>query len=466
MKIEDLTSIAADGESEGVEFKKSTGELEAAARTVCAMLNGRGGVVLLGVGDAGNFVGQEVSAGTQLKITRTLQRIEPYVLLRPDVVPLNDARSVIVVSVPGGESVPYTYGGRPYVREGAVTRRMPQGRYEQLLEERMHPRQRWELMPAHEFGLGDIDHAEVTRTVEAAILRGRMDEPGTRDMARLLRGFGVMRDGQLLNAAVALFGKQDRMLPYYPQCLLRMARFRGTTKNEFEDNKQVYGHAFDLFVEAQRFLRQHLPVAGRIMPGLYERVDDPLYPPEALREALVNAICHRDYASASGSLGLAIYDDRLEISNAGRFRFGLTPEDMVREHASRRWNPLIAEVFFRRGLVELWGRGTLKMGELTKKAGLALPEFEEQTGTVIVRFRPAHYIPPGRVTHELSELQQDLLRVLADSSMSSLVQIRNNLRIKAARRTVQRELGILRELGLVTLQGHGRGAYWALESGR
>ncbi len=118
MKIEDLTSIAADGESEGVEFKKSTGELEAAARTVCAMLNGRGGVVLLGVGDAGNFVGQEVSAGTQLKITRTLQRIEPYVLLRPDVVPLNDARSVIVVSVPGGESVPYTYDGRPYVREG------------------------------------------------------------------------------------------------------------------------------------------------------------------------------------------------------------------------------------------------------------------------------------------------------------------------------------------------------------
>lgn len=466
MKVEDLKSIAADGESEGVEFKKSTAELEAAARTVCAMLNGRGGVVLLGVGDAGNFVGQEVSPDTRMKITRTLQRIEPYALLRPDVVPLNDMRSVIVVSVPGGESVPYTYGGRPYVREGAMTRLMPQGRYEQLLGERMHPRQRWELMPAHEFGLEDIDHAEVTRTVEAAILRGRMNEPGTRDVVRLLRGFGVIRDGQPLNAAVALFGKQDRMLPYYPQCLLRMARFRGTTKNEFEDNKQVYGHAFDLFMEAQRFLRQHLPVAGRIVPGLYERVDDPLYPFEALREALVNAICHRDYTSASGSLSLAIYNDRLEISNTGRFRFGLTPEDMVREHASRPWNPLIADIFFRRGLVELWGRGTLKMGELTKKAGLALPEFEEQTGTVIVRFRPAHYIPPGRVTHNLSLLQRDILRVLADSGVSSLAQIRSNLRNKAARRTVQRELGMLRELGLVTLQGHGRGAYWELKSGQ
>ena len=465
MTIEDVKSIAANGESEGVEFKKSTGELEAAARTVCAMLNGRGGVVLLGVGNAGNVVGQQVSADTRMKITQTLKRIEPYVLLRPDVVPLDDARSIIVVSVPGGDSIPYTYHGKPYVREGATTSLMPQGRYEQLLEERMHPRQRWELMPAHEFGLKDIDYAEVIRSVDAAVQRGRMDEPGTRDMEALLTGFGVMRDGQLLNAAVALFGKQDRMLPYYPQCLLQMARFRGTTKDEFEDNKHVYGHAFDLFIEAQRFLRQHLPVAGRIVPDLYERVDDPLYPLEALREALVNALCHRDYASAGGSLGLAIYDDRLEISNAGRLRFGLTPKDLFRQHASLRWNPLIAEVFFRRGLVELWGRGTLKMGELTEKAGLAVPEFEEQTGAVIVRFRPAHYTPPSRVTHDLSELQQDLLRVLADSGMSRAL-IQRNLRVKAATRTIQRELGILRELGLVELHGSGRGAYWTLKSGR
>ena len=468
MTIEDVKTIAASGESEGVEFKKSSGEIERAARTLCAMLNGRGGIVLLGVGNAGNVAGQNVSADTEIKITRTLQRIEPYTLLRPDLVPLDDERSVIVISAPGGDSIPYTYDGRPYVREGATTRRMPQERYEQLLEERMHPRQRWELMPAHEFNLEDIDHAEVTRTLEAAIQRGRMDEPGTRDITSLLTGFGVMREGRLLNAAVALFGKRDRMLPYYPQCLLRMARFRGTTKNEFEDNKQVYGHAFDLFIEAQRFLRQHLPVAGRIVPTLFERVDDPLYPPEALREALANAICHRDYASASGSLGLAIYDDRLEISNTGRLRFGLTPEDLIKEHASLRWNPLIAEVFFRRGLVELWGRGTLKMGELVEKAGLPPIEFEEQTGAVVVRFRAARYTPPGRVTHDLSLVQQDILRVLADLGSAPLSKIQSNLSTQAATRTVQRNLKILRELGLIKLRGngHARGAYWTLEAVR
>lgn len=462
MTIEDVKSIVASGESEEVEFKKTTGELEAAARTICAMLNGYGGVVLLGVGDAGNIMGQEISAHTRTKIANTLRRIEPYVLLRPDEAPLDDARSVIVVSVPGSESGPYTYDGRPYVREGPTTRRMPQERYEQLLKERMHSRQRWELMPAQEFDLEDIDNAEVIRSVDAAIQRGRMDEPGTRDVEALLTGFGVMRNGKLLNAAVALFGKQGRMLPYYPQCQLRMARFRGTTKDAFEDNKQVHGHTFDLFMEAQRFLRQHLPVAGRIVPNLFERVDDPLYPLEALREALANAICHRDYATASGSLGLAIYDDRLEISNTGRLHFGLTPKDLFSQHASLPWNPLIAEVFFRRGLIELWGRGTLKMGELTEKAGLAAPEFEEQPGALVVRFRPSHYTPPGRVTHDLSELQQDLLRVLADSGMSRAL-IQQNLRIKVTTRTIQRELGILRTLGLIELHGSGRGAYWTLK---
>ena len=71
-----------------------------------------------------------------------------------------------------------------------------------------------------------------------------MEEPGTRDPKALLLGLGLIRAEQLLNVAVVLFGKADRLLPYYPQCLLRLARFRGTTKSEFEDNRQVYGRRF------------------------------------------------------------------------------------------------------------------------------------------------------------------------------------------------------------------------------
>ena len=81
------------------------------------------------------------------------------------------------------------------------------------------------------------------------------------------------------------------------------------------------------------------------MPGLFERIDDPLYPTEALREALANALCHRDYSIGGGAVSLAIYDDRLEITSTGALPFDLTPAHLLRPHVSR-WNPLIAQAFY------------------------------------------------------------------------------------------------------------------------
>lgn len=104
----------------------------------------------------------------------------------------------------------------------------------------------------------------------------------------VLDRLGLRANGGFSNAAVVLFGTQ--LFPQYPQCQLRMARFRGTAKTEFLDNLQVYGNSFQLLDEAMLFLQRHLPVAGRIQPGLFERVDEPLFPPVALREALVNGV--------------------------------------------------------------------------------------------------------------------------------------------------------------------------------
>jgi len=175
-------------------------------------------------------------------------------------------------------------------------------------------------------------------------------------------------------------------LPYYPQCIVRMARFKGNDKTEFIDNRQVTGNAFELYKQAQLFFMAHLPVAGKILPGVYERVDKPLYPPEALREAIANALCHRDYNISSGSIGIAIYDNRLELSSTGELRFGLKPEDLFKPHPSYPWNPIIARVFYLRGIIETWGRGTLKIKELTDEANLPCPEFENRMGEFIVRF--------------------------------------------------------------------------------
>ncbi len=366
------------------------------------------------------------------------------------------------LGVPGGRIEPYTYDGRPYVRHGPTTLQMPQEEYRRRLIEQMHPTQRWEIQPAHELSMEDLDTSEIVRTVEEAIRRGRLDEPATRDPGHLLRGLGLLRDDRILNAAVALFGLESSFLPHYPQCLLRMARFRGVTTHDFEDNRQVHGNVFDLLLRAQRFLREHLPVAGRIVPDLFQRQDDPLYPPEALREALANAFCHKSYGIGGGSVSIAIFDDRLEVSSTGRLPFGLTVDDLTRPHPSRPWNPLMAGVLYRRGLIEQWGRGTLRIAELIEQAGLAEPEFEERGGEVVVRFFPTGYVPPRRVDHPLTDLQQQLLRALAEIGPALLNEILTLLPAGVASRTVQYNLGTLRELDLVELQGWGRGARWRL----
>ncbi|HEU4557213.1 MAG TPA: hypothetical protein VFS20_05165, partial [Longimicrobium sp.] len=129
---------------------------------------------------------------------------------------------------------------------------------------------------AHGITIEDLDEGIIITTIEAGIANGRIGDPGTREPRALLRGLGLLDGEQLLNAAVALFCRSDRLLPYYPQCSLRMAAFAGLDKSEFRDNRQLEGNVFEVLGQADRFIRMNVPVAGRIVPNLFERVDDPL----------------------------------------------------------------------------------------------------------------------------------------------------------------------------------------------
>lgn len=190
-------------------------------------------------------------------------------------------------------------------------------------------------------------------------------------------------------------------------------------------------------------------------------MDEPLYPPLAVREALANAFCHRDYAIGGGSVGVAVYDDRLEVTSSGTLHFGLTPEVLFRPHESLPWNPLIANVFFRRGIIESWGRGTIKMAEIAASAGLPRPEIEDAGGCVTVRFRPTRYVPPQRVARNLTERQQTILAVLdAAGGSLALREILDRLGEAVGERQVREDLTTLRILGLASSSGHGRGARW------
>lgn len=247
MTLQELHAIVGGGEQAQVEFKRSTGQRSEAAKAVCGMLNGSGGFLLFGVTDQGALAGQDVASGTLEDVVRELRGIEPLVPIDPETVRLSNGRAVIALRVPaGGGGGPYTYDGRPYVRHGPTTQLMAQDEYRRRLLEQMHAAQRWELLPARGITVADLDRSEIARTVDEAVRRGRLEDPGTRDTQELLRGLNVVRDGVPLNAAAALFLRSDRAIPEFGQCSVRLARFRGTTMGEFEDSREVQGNIFEL----------------------------------------------------------------------------------------------------------------------------------------------------------------------------------------------------------------------------
>lgn len=462
MDIKRLKELVSGGESETVEFKKSTAQLRRAAETLCGMLNGNGGRVLIGVTPENRIVGQTVSDKTIREVAEILQKFEPPASVAQIRVDIGNDREVLVLeAIPNPESRPYAFDGRPYQRIGSTTSTMPQATYQRLLNEREHSRIRWENQPAEAYDIAMLDSEEILRTVRLGIAAGRLPESTGNAVPDILSRLGLLRDGSPNQASVVLFG--SRFMPYYPQCQLRLARFRGVNKSEFLDQRQMEGHAFRLLEEAMLFLRRHLPVAGRIIPGLFEREDEPLFPLEALREALVNAFCHRDYTIVGGAVSLAIYDDRLEIWSDGTLPFNLRPEDLKKDHPSRPRNPIVAQVFYLRGMIERWGRGTQKIVELCVKAGHPEPEFGEQAGSVWVRFLPSGYIAPHRVAHDLTDRQREILQVLARSTHLAFRDIRKGINNPPPERTLREDLIHLKKIGLIESEGFGRGASWRLK---
>ena len=460
----DIEAMISAGESETLELKRSTAERKQAAESVCAMLNRRGGYVVIGVEPNGKIIGQQVGDTTIEHLAGELNQIEPIAMPSIESHAIRNGLELIVISVPPGPNKPYTHGGRALIRIGNTNRRLTQNEYNQMLLERMHGESRWETEPAVGWTVDDLDGVEIIRTIEEAILRGRLtNHPGTREPMDLLRGMGLVRDGELMRAAAILFGDKEILPLRYQQCLLRVARFRGVDQSEFLDNRQFHGNAFDLFRTAERYLQENLPIAGRFRPSQFARVDEPLYPPLATREALANAFCHRDYSMGGGGVGVAIYDDRLEITSSGGLHFGLTAQALYEPHLSLPWNPYVARAFYLRGIIESWGRGIHNMVEMTKGAGLPEPEIVEVGGGVTVRFRPSRYVPPQRVGHNLSERQRMILALLDESPVGlALRDIIAQAEGGATSRQIRADLSLLRSLGLVEYAGRGRGARWTL----
>ncbi len=388
--IKELKRLVAKKEGEEIEFKRSTGGLRTGMETLSGMLNATGrGTVVFGVSNDGELLGQDVSEKTRREISDVSRSIDPHVEFRTDEIPVGNKKAVIVVYAEAPGRGPFTFDGRAFIRVGNTTQRMSRTEWDRKTALRLETEIPWDHWIALNWTMNDLDISEIERTSTEAIRTERiptraMDE----EPEEILRRLHLITDDGVTRAAAILFGLENNRQGY-PLGEIRLARFRGVTKDEFRDNRQYKGHAFELLRHAERFLGEHIPVASTFVDGEMRRVDTPKYPPLAHREAIINAIVHRDYSQPGGAVSIAIFDDRLEIWSTGLLPEGITIEELKRKHESKPRNPLIADVFHRRGLIEKWGRGTNTIIEEAKRAGCPEPEFEEISGAFVVGFRPS-----------------------------------------------------------------------------
>lgn len=388
MTIEDIIKLVSDDETREVELKKTTGELKDAMHSACAFLNTDGGWLIFGVTPVSlKIVGQEVTENTRRELAQALAGLEPAVDVRVEYVDVPDRQGLQVIAlyfdtwVWGKE--PFTYHGRPYYRVESVTKVMPRDMYDERLRASKPHKFAWERQPAEGLKLEDLNQERIRGAVRLGVEMGRMSEMAfTEPLEKVLEKWRLLTDGVPNNAAAMLFTNDTCN---YPQFILRLARFRGNDKNEFIDNQRVEGNFFVLLDAGMSFFFKHLSLSGKIVG--FKREEHLEIPSEALREALINALCHRQYEKYNLTIGIAIYDDRIEIENPGMFPPQITLANIKEPHGSYPYNPLIADVLYKTSYLESWGSGVKRIVEACRKQNVPDPEWSMSGGFVTVTFR-------------------------------------------------------------------------------
>lgn len=467
MDFKDIQALISDGESKTIEYKKSIAELEKLGKALCGMLNVKGGHGLIGITDARKIIGIEVTDSTKKKLTEFCNHFDPWATLEIDYIQIPDSdKYVVVFSCKfSKENGPYTFKGRPYIKTESGIESMSSEKYKQLLLEHVGLSKAWESMNANGYTISDLDHDEIIKSIKMGLNEERIPhEEYTENIREILTHFDLIQDEKLNNAAMVLFAK--KIPADYSQCFLRMGRFIDETMDEVLDSKQIRGNAFQLLAEAQDFVRRHIPITSRYHPNQFERIDEAAIPLLAVREAIINAICHRDYSKRSGDISLFIFNHCLEIHNVGHLYGGLTVEQLSHRHPSRRRNERIAQVFFARGLIDRWGGGTRRILRLCAEHELPTPIFAEYSDGFLVKFvfkesiGPQKIIPPKKMDIELTPRQKQLMDILTAHKKLSFKQIMSMTKNPLSVRTMRNDLVELREKGLIASEGVGRAAIW------
>ena len=188
---------------------------------------------------------------------------------------------------------------------------------------------------------------------------------------------GVLRP---TNAGLLFFGKDPSDTITHHE--IRIARFKGTTRSEFIDSQEIKGSIYKMLEQVEAFFLRNTRLANKIVE--FKRIDIPEYPVEAIREAVINAIAHRNYNRRGAPIMVAIFDDQVEVRNPGGLLPGLNIKKLEGTHATR--NQAICNIFHETMDMERFGTGIGKMKKLMKEHGLPAPEFSEEGDFFVVKF--------------------------------------------------------------------------------
>jgi len=436
-----LEHILRQAEGKTLEYKRDLSSPRAALRTLVAFANAGGGRLIVGVEDASRTV---VGVAQPIDLEERLANlvadsIEPRLLPEIEIVPWRKSYVVVVTVHPSALRPHHLRSVGPargtYVRLGSTNRAADPALIAEL--SRRVGAAGFDEEPLADLDSEAIDFAAASQCfAEHRPLRRKDLE--TLGLLRRHQARTVPTVGGLL-----LFGRER--LARFPDAWLQAGRFAGTDRAHLADRAELTAYPVLALEQAVGFVERNTRLGLTV--GRVRRRDLPAVPPAALREALVNAFVHADYAQHGAPIRVAVFDDRIEIENPGILLPGLTLDDL-RDGVSRLRNRVVARVFKELGLVEQWGTGVQRMIAACAAAGLPAPEFAELGLRFRVTLRTQRIAEPA-----LDRVEDRILTFIREGDGRSTAEIASHVGLST--RATQHRLAALAERGFIVVVGSG-----------
>lgn len=452
MNKKELKQILAEGESYKIEFKEQVSNID---KDIVAFSNSAGGRVFIGIHDNGTIYGLKNFNRLKSEIETIAHNCDPSIK-----VTIEKMENILIVNVREGVDKPYRCKTGFYTRNGANSQKLTRNEIVGLvISEGKVP---YDELKNKKFNYKKhFDSEKLNRFLRLANITKVLDTPS------LLLNLGVAerQKGKLIfnNAGIFLFAKDLENIYYHTT--VTCALFRGTEKVEVLDRKDFNEDIISNIDDAMNFLKKHIPVRYE-MTGTPRRKEIPEIPFDALREAVINAVVHRDYFEKGANAMVEIYDDRIEIYNPGGLVKGLKPEEIGKKSMLR--NPLLAGLLNRIRYIEKMGTGITKMQRLMNEASLSPVEFEFDSFFTAIFRRPLRVAVKEaikvtdkvtiKVTNKVTENQTKILDEMKKNAYITTKEL--SKRIGISDRKIKSNISKLKRKGLLKRIGPAKGGYW------